>query len=1056
MVTVTETKLMLPTYPEPAAEELPMFAENRVHQRTSGNPYPNHVVLRVDRSHKENREYICIRLENDYLRLEILPELGGKIYSAYDKITGYDFFYKQHVIKPALIGCLGSWISGGCEFNWPFHHRASTFMPADYTIEHEADGGVIVWLSEHDPIDRMKGMVGVVLKPDCAYFETRMRLCNRTPVKRSFLWWENTAVPVHQDYQIFYPKDVSYVNFHYKRSVTTYPIATNALGVFNGIRYDGETDISMHKNTKQPTSYFCGPSKYDFFGGYDHRKDCGVVHVADHHISTGKKMFTWAYNQLSESWENALTDTDGAYAELMAGSYSDNQPDFSWIEPYETKSFSQYWYPIGAVGIPCFANLDGAISWNEKNLTLQLTKSQTVRILTFDGENQLPEQELFMTAGIPQKISAGMKKIGARVEVFSGESKILSYTEEKKNQYDIPDTTEDMPNFKTVKTAQELYLEGVHVWQYRDPAVPPVKYWEEALLRDPEHIPSMLALGMWEYTRCNLEKALDLTNQAIAVLTRYNKQPESGKASYQLGLILDALGESEKAYDAYYKASWNQDVYAASMTRLSAIDAKRQDFVQMEEHAKNALRYQTQNPVAGTLLSIALERQGRKDEAKNAVSDLLKTDPLNHFARFWACCMGIITRDEFYTGLKSDPSQTGLDIAIHFYDCGMTQEAETLLEGIPDKSPMVYYFLGNDKKAETTPLTSSFAFRIEEYRLLKTIDLPMAHYYLGCLLYAGGRYQEAEQEFLKTVQRKPEFYIPYRNLAALYYSHLNRKDQVLPLLQKALERHPEDEQLIFETVYVMGRLGVEPGERIAFLQSHPSGRDDVLIELARAYNQNGDYEKTIALFDSHTFVPCEGGEHAVAEQYMFAYYGMGRKAYDQQDYEQAEQCFEKAQILPKNLGAGLWNECRLVPHQFYAALCAEKLGNKEKAHTIYQHILCLEIDYFSNMHLPELPYYQAACYDKTGDFLSARALIDRYQKKWKKAILDEDAGYFGTTPFFLSYCDSAKDMRKAYYSALLGYCYRFMGETELSKKAFDTAHSLDCGNLFYTLETQLS
>ena len=175
-VTVTDGSLVLPTYPEPPAEVLPMFAENRVHQRTSGNPYPNPVVLQVCREKKVEKSYRCITLENEYLKLEILPELGGRIYSALDKTTGYDFFYKQHVIKPALIGCLGSWISGGLEFNWPFHHRASTFMPVDVFVERTASQGVVVWLSEHDPIDRMKGMVGICLEPGQAIFETRMRL----------------------------------------------------------------------------------------------------------------------------------------------------------------------------------------------------------------------------------------------------------------------------------------------------------------------------------------------------------------------------------------------------------------------------------------------------------------------------------------------------------------------------------------------------------------------------------------------------------------------------------------------------------------------------------------------------------------------------------------------------------------------------------------------------------------------------------------------------------------------------------------------------------------
>ena len=314
---ISVEKLILPTYLEPAAEELPMFAENRVHQRSSGDPYPNKIVSAVDRVNRVEKEYAIVVLENDYVRIEVLPEIGGRVYSALDKTTGYDFFYKQHVIKPALIGVLGSWVSGGVEFNWPFHHRASGYMPCDYTVEEYPDGTVACHLSEHDPIDRMKGMVSIVLKPDAKYFETRMRLYNRTDTRHSFLWWENAAVPVDENYQIFFPQDVTYVNFHYLKSRITFPVAAN--GVFNGIPMQEARDISWHKNTREATSYFATASDYDFFGGYDHAKKCGVVHIGDHHISPGKKMFTWAYNQLSKSWENALTDTDGQYAELMAG-----------------------------------------------------------------------------------------------------------------------------------------------------------------------------------------------------------------------------------------------------------------------------------------------------------------------------------------------------------------------------------------------------------------------------------------------------------------------------------------------------------------------------------------------------------------------------------------------------------------------------------------------------------------------------------------------------------------------------------------------------------------
>lgn len=199
--TIHVEPLVLPTYPDPPKEEMPLFAECRDHQRTTGRPYPNKATLSVDRTHREEKDYTAVRLENDWLEVIVLPEIGGKIFSARNKMTGYDFFYRQHVIKPGLIGAFGSWTSGGVEFNWPFHHRASAFLPCDYEIEACADGSVVCWLSEHEPTDRMKGMVGVALRPDAAYLETRVRLCNRTESTKSFLWWENAAVPVNENYE---------------------------------------------------------------------------------------------------------------------------------------------------------------------------------------------------------------------------------------------------------------------------------------------------------------------------------------------------------------------------------------------------------------------------------------------------------------------------------------------------------------------------------------------------------------------------------------------------------------------------------------------------------------------------------------------------------------------------------------------------------------------------------------------------------------------------------------------------------------------------------------
>lgn len=209
-----------------------------------------------------------------------------------------------------------------------------------------------------------------------------------------------------------------------------------------------------------------------------------------------------------------MTDEDGAYAELMAGSYSDNQPDFSWLEPYETKCFSQFWFPVGALGVPTYANRQGALYWDDTVLRIQLTGSADVTITVTDGDTEIYSAACALRAGRVAEFPAGCAGAGSRVRVTAGERQLLDYTVQKKSLYNLPECTQDMPNFKTVGSAQELYLEGIHVQQYRDPAVEPDVYWEEALLRDPCHIPSLISLADYRYRQCRFDDASELAERA--------------------------------------------------------------------------------------------------------------------------------------------------------------------------------------------------------------------------------------------------------------------------------------------------------------------------------------------------------------------------------------------------------------------------------------------------------------------------------------------------------------------------------------------------------------
>lgn len=1050
--------IVIPTYPEPQAEEMPMFAENRVHQRTSGRPYPNKVVMAVDRSHKIDKEYKLVTLENKYVKIEILPEIGGRIYSALDKTTGYNFFYKQHVIKPALIGVLGSWISGGVEFNWPFHHRASGFMPCDFQVEEMEDGSVACHLSEHDPIDRMKGMVSIILRPGETCFETRMRLYNRNAVEKSFLWWENAAVPVNEKYQIFFPQDVSYVNFHYLKSRTTYPIAGN--GVFNGIPMEEERDISWHKNTRQATSYFACASQFDFFGGYDHGKRCGVVHIGDHHISPGKKMFTWAYCQLSKSWENALTDTDGEYAELMAGSYSDNQPNFAWLAPYETKEFSQYWYPIAEIGSPTFANLNCAfrIDREEKSFHLQTTKTyHNARIIIADREkiyydttcDLKPEGVLCVKIGdIPELVT---------VTILANGKVVATYSEKQFDQLSMPDVITDMPSATEMNNAEELYLAGVHVDQYRDPAVQPDSYWKEALNRDRNHIPSLIAMAKYELSRYALDSAEFYAKRAIEALTIFNERTQSGEAYYTYGRILEARGFTDKAYDFYYKAYWAADSVAKAMTRIAVIDIKREDWNAAVLHSENALDYGRKNNLALACLVIAKRELGENSDS--IIMKQLEKDPLDHMMRY------LSGNEDLYQLMDSDALQTCLDISFDLSAMGRYEDVLKLLSGLLEerldcRRKMLYYTIGyyknllgqngldDYKNAELAELGPCYPVRFEESIILEDVISKTgskdAKMLLGCLLYNKRQYEKAVMLW----EECGECFVAKRNLAVAYFSHFDCGAKALSLMKELVEERQEDEELLYETVVLMDKLDIAPQEKISLLVGHNPSRDDVLTELAKAYNQSLRPEMAIETLMSHEFVPCEGGEHAIADQYMFAYLVQGKQAYDACNMEKALELFRLGQILPQSLGAGIWNHCKLIPLKYHEALCLEKLGKQKEANDIFRYIATVTIEYFSNMHLKELPYWQAKAWEHLGEKIKAQQLMTKYQREWKKIIDIKDNGFFGTTPFFVSFMDSPEKLRKSQYLYLMALCDDFAGCFEDAKTKIKECFRCNSENLF--------
>ena len=930
--------VIIPTYPAMEPDPNPMFLEKRVYQGSSGKVYPLPFTDRVS-TEKVDREYQALHLENEHIYLMVLPEIGGRIHIGFDKVARYDFFYRQTVIKPALVGLAGPWISGGVEFNWPQHHRPGTYMPCEWTIEESEDGSKTLWLSEHDPMSRMKGMHGICIRPNSSLIELKARLYNRTNSTQTFLWWANVAARVHEKYQSFFPPDVRNVADHAKRAMVSFPHVT---GDYYGVHY-GERGIEgvpkgelpeqflpdgsyapdrldWYANIPVPTSYMVVNTDFNFFGGYDHAAHAGFVHVADRHISPGKKQWTWGNHDFGYAWDRNLTDDGGPYVELMAGVYTDNQPDFSFLAPHETKSFSQFWYPIREIGVPVDANEDLALSISFGTDNVQVGISASRRIdnasveMFVDGTRIWAHQtSIEPSTAFTTSIATDLKSI--EIRVFEGGIELIRATACEKPVVsdsidpDLKPATEPAAP-EDIASNDELYVIGVHLEQYRHATRMPEIYWQEAIRRDPKDSRCQHALGRWHLRRGEFELAEHHLRLAISRQTERNPNPRDGEPLYDLGLTLEYQGDLTHAYAAYAKSAWNYATKGAAYVGLARICGRL-------GQAKRALAYLDQaKHVLGESETIhtfraAFQRHlGNRQDAHRISSEALKNDPLDHgalFEQLLANGEGIA----FSSAMRGAP-QNYLDLAFDYLSFGLVEEAKQILDLSPKHIIVEYCLQSIDPTHErrTDDTTYVFPSRLEEMLVLEAAlsihpNDPEASYLLGNFMYDRRRYQDAVQLWECCVHVDSSNAIAWRNLGIAYHNFLKQPDAAKTAYDKAIAANPNDARLLFERDQLWKRTGVAPKARLEVLEGHLDMvqlRDDLALETCALWNATGQMERSRDVLQSREFAPWEGGEGVSLGQHSRTYSLLARRALSDGNPELAVQFLQTALTAPINLG----------------------------------------------------------------------------------------------------------------------------------------------------------
>ena len=1082
-------EIELPSYRLDPPDVNPMFYTGSSYQGAQKRVYP-YALLDGITGVRETDTFEAVYLENEYVRLSILPEIGGRLFSALDKTNDYDFFYRQHVIKPALIGMLGAWISGGIEWCVFHHHRNTTHMPVDYTLQENPDGSKTMWFGETELRHRMRWIIGITLYPGKSYVEATVKMFNRTALPHSILYWANVAVHANDDYQVIFPPSLQVATYHAKNAFAHWPIAQ---GRYRGTDYAG-VDLSWWKNHPVSNSFFAWDLQEDFMGGYDHGRQAGVVHVGNHHVVCGAKLWEWGPGSL---WDTqVLTDSDGPYAELMVGAFSDNQPDYSWIKPYEVKTVKQYWYPIRDIGGIKNANLDAAV-----NLTLgddglarvgfhATSQFANARILlTAHGKTLLeqradigPEKPFVKEVQTP----SGTQKTDLRASLSTADGRVLiAYQPRKRKEVaELPEVVKAPPAPKDIQHIEQLYLTGLRVEQIHNPSVEPFDYYTEALRRDPNDARTNTIVGINYNKRGLYARAEEHLRRAIARISAEYTRPGNAEAYYHLGLALKGQGRCDEAYDAFYRATWDYAFHSAGYVQLATLSCRRNDLDTALDQINRSLATNSLNTRALNLKATLLRKLDRSQAAIRIAKDVLASDALDFLAMNELYRAGLTagrknnarrTLQQMQAAMRGEP-QSYLELAADYMDCGFLDEAIDVLrrgtsaETSANSYPMVYYYLGylHQQKgqgqkarryyalAAKQPTDYCFPFRLESIDVLNAAieENPSdakAYYYLGNLLY-DIQPDEAIPRWEKSALLDDSLAVAQRNLGWGYARRKNDPRQAIIRYERAIACNSGDPRYYLELDNLYERANTAPAKRLSLLEDNHdviSRRKSLLIREISLLVRVGKYDRAIELLAHNQFFVSEGGGRELRDAYVDAHLLRGLQYAGDGQHAKALQHFRQAAEYPDNLSLERPEIDRRQPQVAYHTGAAyATLGEMDEAKEAFERATGPSIP----AGWSEARFYQGLALRKLGENTKANKIFENLVAAGTRSLSGE-----GSLDFFAKFGEQeTRQTRRATAHYELGLGLLGQGKLDEARNQFEQAINFNAGHTWaqYYLQSQ--
>ena len=950
--TFRESSIVLPTYAPGGYDKTPIFYTGRVYQGAQGRvyPYPMQDVLHDE---KRDETYKYLTLENKWFHLGLLPEHGGHLLNFTDKASGYETFYRQHVVKPALIGMLGAWISGGVEWNFPHHHRPTTAMPVDWRTTFGPDGTPTVWIGETELRRRLKWTIGLSLLPDRAVLRAQNVFMNRGPWIESMIYWANVSVHCGDDYQILFPPSMHLGFDHHKNYWTHYPVGprkeAHELLPSQRSKYaddiEGEMDLSWWRNfTIESRSIFGMDPDNAFMAGYDHGKGCGTVHVSDRHVAVGKKFFLWGNFPEAHVWDKVLTDSDGPYLELMVGCWSDNQPDYSWIAPYETRRVDQFWFPVKGIGGVKNATIDGAVNVDrlpDGRLLVGFHSTRelegcTVRLFR-DRDCVFEERGVAIGPDTPWRreldADAGTADQRYTAAIFDAAgTAFLSYTPVGPDpRAPLPPKVANPEPPASYASAELAYETGLRLDQFHNGLVDPVPYYERALAIDPDYTRANVAMGVRLAKRGSFAEARPYLERAVARATQNFTRALDAAPEYYLALVERHLGNLRRAEDLFWRCTWRATHKKESFAELARLAAEKP-----YRTGPGAL------PLAETVAACDSLRNALFAVFKGAAI-AKKGDGAAALAA-WRQAEAMPTDYVFPNRLEEEEA---LRMALAGWD-------EPSGRAASDAAASIRPALPGEREAPHG-------------------NFPNLYYYLGCCEWNHDRKDAALDDWKKCVALAPRHPLALRCIAfglshpGTYFTNTGVPSGVpsreaYDVYLRALEADPANFRTLDEASKLAEKLDLPAAERVALLEKYkPAAEsyDPCMLRLAYALNAVGRFAEAHAILTGRRFHVWEGADGLLAP-FVEACHGLGREAMARGDYAKALAFFEESTTYPENLQAGRPGDAGTEPKsRYFMARCRKALGDEEGCRAELENALrgwihAGEMDYWRAKALREL------------------------------------------------------------------------------------------------------